>query len=423
MTPLTVTFEMPAAIAHGLANGTYERVGGVIRDVATKQVVVWLKEHGSEFISTLPIGSMLSSGIGVAFNPITGVLQIGTTLVNTAITKRGFDRVDKQLTQITNELGQIQNVLLMTSAVSILNLSVAGAGFIIISKQLKTLEKRLQDAQEVLDKINRKVDLGFYANFRAALDLASNAFSMGRSENRRNCALQAINRFLEAQHVYTNFVDQELELGSQITDEYILTLCLAYLAETRCYLELEEPDVAYQRFQEGLSVIRSRTRRYIEQLLTSNPAAYLDPQFKQQISLGRLTKVYQWLDPTLDENDVFELHRENLFNLRKEQGIESGYKWVNSLPSAIVAKAEVKGTILGNREETKREAIKRLPQAIEMMESLIETSNRFEMYQMEAKVITKLGLTFHEWLKLSPEEPQPEGANVTCIIPSEPLAL
>lgn len=342
MSLLTTTFEIPGWIAAGLSNGSYERVGGVIRNTVTKEILAWLREYDSFNVSSIIPGAVLP------LNPATGVFNLVATFADIVITKQGFDRVDRQLGQISHQLMQMQGVLQITSAASILNLGVTAVGFAVIAQRLKELEKRLQDAQEVLGKINRKVDLGFYANFRAAVDLATNAFTMSKLENRRNCALQAIDRFLEAEHIYTDFVDQELEASSQITDEYLLTLCLAYLAETRCHLELEEPDVAFQRLQQGVSVIRSRTRRYVEQLLTSNPAAYLDPQFKGQISLSRLTRIYQWIDPTLDEDSVFELQRENLFSLRKEQGIESAYKWVNSLPPAIVAKTEVKGTILGN---------------------------------------------------------------------------
>jgi hypothetical protein len=49
------------------------------------------------------------------------------------------------------------------------------------------------------------LDLGYYANFRAALDLAVNAFTMTKAENRRSSALQAINRFLETEHIYTDY--------------------------------------------------------------------------------------------------------------------------------------------------------------------------------------------------------------------------
>jgi hypothetical protein len=44
METLTATFLIPDWVSAGLANGLYERVGGVIREVGTKQVVAWLRE-------------------------------------------------------------------------------------------------------------------------------------------------------------------------------------------------------------------------------------------------------------------------------------------------------------------------------------------------------------------------------------------
>ncbi|MDF5998010.1 hypothetical protein P4050_03535 [Pseudomonas aeruginosa] len=44
MAELNVIFDVPEAIAEGLKNGVYERIGGVIRRVADKQIVMWLQE-------------------------------------------------------------------------------------------------------------------------------------------------------------------------------------------------------------------------------------------------------------------------------------------------------------------------------------------------------------------------------------------
>ena len=44
-------------------------------------------------------------------------------------------------------------------------------GFIVVLKRLGVIEQRLEQAQEVLQTIDYKIDLSFYANFRAALDL------------------------------------------------------------------------------------------------------------------------------------------------------------------------------------------------------------------------------------------------------------
>jgi len=211
-----------------------------------------------------------------------------------------------------------------------------------------------------------------------------------------------------------------LEHSSQIADEYLLTLSLAYVAETRCYLELEEAETAIRRLQEGAAKLRPRIQRYVDILLTSNPAAYLQPQFKGTIDLRRLTRIYQWINPTLNENAVFELQRENFVKFMQDPN-----KWVDSLPSAILDRVEVDWGWFGpNPEDLKKEAIKRLPQVLKVVESMIETNRRFEAYQAEVQAIAQLGMSFHDWLKLSPSEGnKADGAELMYIIPSKPLEI
>ena len=369
MITITRTFEVPAVIDQGLTDGIYERVGGVIREVAGKKpIVTWLRDVPDASVNNLP------------------------TIENLA------------------------------SSASILNLGISVMGFALVLHKLKDLEERLQKIQKTLEKIDRKIDLGFYANFRAALDLATNAFSMNQSENRKNMAIQAINRFLEAEHIYLDYTDKEIEQRSKLVHEYLLTLSLAYIAEARCHLELEESDMAVQRLEAGFRVISDRIRKYLDILLTSNPAAYLHPKFKNEIGLSKLTKVYQWIDPSLDAVAVFEMQRDNIFSLKKDQRSESGYKWVNKLPQAIVAESEVQWDIWGNREQMKTEAMNRLPQVFATMESMIETIQRFEAYQSEVKAISKLGITFREWTLLAPvDKQQTEDRALIYLIPSAPV--
>jgi tetratricopeptide (TPR) repeat protein len=368
--PVTVTFMLADWIVKGLKDGTLERVGGVIREVDSKRVITWLREVNS---------------------PPPQEIFLAT-----------------------------QGILQVTSAVSILNLGVSVIGFAVIAQRLKELEQRLQQAQKVLNNINRKIDLSFYANFRAAIELANNALTMTNTENRRSSALQAINRFLEAQHIYTEYTDIEIEQKSQIADEYLLTLSLAYLAEARCYLELEEHDTARRRFEEGAKVIRSRIQKYVKLLLTFNPAVYLQPQFRGQIDLRRLTRIYQWLDPTVDENAVFDMQRMNLFMLAQDP---NNLKWVESIPAAIWdSKVDWVGKAIW--DDPKPQIYARLPKTLEVMESMIETNRRFEAYQTEVQAISQLKISFHDWLKLTPStEIKPDGAELMYIIPSKPLEL
>jgi len=365
MITIKPALEIPSEIAEGLTSGIYERIGGVIREVSgTKPIVTWLRDVPDASVNNLP------------------------TIADIA------------------------------SSASILNLGISVMGFAVILHKLKDLE-RLQKIQKTLEKIDRKIDLGFYANFRAALDLATNAFSMNQLENRKNMAIQAINRFLEAEHIYLDYTDKEIEQRSKLVHEYLLTLSLAYIAEARCHLELEESDMAVQRLEAGFRVISDRLRKYLDILLTSNPAAYLHPKFKNEIGLSKLTKVYQWIDPSLNAAAVFEMQRDNIFSLKKDQGSESDYQWVSKLPQAIVAKSEVQGSAWGNKREMRTEAMNRLPKVFATMESMIETVQRFEAYRFEVKAISKLGITFREWTLLAPvDKQQSENRALMYLIPS-----
>lgn len=280
-----------------------------------------------------------------------------------------------------------------------------------VSNRLNEIENSIQLTQEILLKSNqelaRKIDLSFYANFYAALTLADSAFTMSNPENRRISAKQAINRFLEAEKHYTFYAMNAIEQNLRVAEQYLLTLSFTYIAEARCYLELEEPLVAQMRLQKGLDTLRPLFEQYINTLLTSNPAAYLHPSLSDRITLRKLTAIYQWLDPAKDEDTVFQSQRENFFKIA-----QSPDRWVNSLPDAVLAYVEDKSV---------PNIYTSLPRVMKRIEAMLETYNRIKAYQSEVKAIAQLGISFHDWLKLSPTEAKPEKAELMYIIPSAAL--
>ncbi|MEO0886858.1 MAG: hypothetical protein AAFY54_13110 [Cyanobacteria bacterium J06648_10] len=405
MAPISVLFDLPQYISTGLASGNFVRNGGVIQDQAGK-VVMWLKETGGvPGVSPSMLGSV---------DP-TGILRLGLQGVDTAVTQ-------SKLTALGAQMTQVQNLAMLTSATSILTLGVSVAGFAIISKKLKHLEGRLKDVQKTLDEVDEKIDLGFYSNFRAALDLAGNAFTMDDKANRRSSALQAIDRFLEAEHVYSDLTDKEIERKSQIGDEYLLTLCLAYIAETRCYLELGEYDTALRRFQEGKEQIRTRIGQYIDLLLTDNPLMYLHPDLKEEVDLPRLARIYRWKDPSANEHSVFELMRESLRFLDGASRFNLS-EWSKMLPASVIEQNQIKRGFTGIKDEGRKEILKSLPKAVSEMEEMMETNQRFESYEYEIKLLAKTKVPFSKWLSLKPADAAPEGANLAFILPPQPIAL
>lgn len=371
MSTIKLSFLLAEHLAKGLADGTYARVGGVIRDVATKQPVAWLRE--------------------------------------------AFDVSRPMLPS-----------LLDPSTAGILNLAISTMGFAVVMKRLSAIEEQLRETEEILLAINNKIDMSFYANLQAALDLATNAFTMANIETRRVSATQAINRFLEAEYHYTKLADTQIDAGSQAATGYLATLCLTYVTEARCYLELEEVQTAHRRLREGLIAVRPRVQKYVNILLTSNPAAYLHPSLKNQISLRRLTKTFQWMNPETDESKFFEAQRENLFKVN-----QSATEWINSLPQAIKIspgreisvqsknkwpewsrKANKQGLInlVNSLKATSSHALEYyslLPAVLETIEVLIEDDRRLETYISEIETILQLGISFQEWRQLTPAPGSP----------------
>lgn len=402
MTAADVSAEIPKEIVKGLESGLYERIGGAIRDVETQQVIAWLRE----------------------------AYEMGEPVVS--------------------------EVLSLTSTAadaSTLNLALSTMQFAVVMKRLQAIEKQLKEVKAILDTIDYKIDLSFYANFRAALDLAANAFTMANRESRRVSAMQAINRFLEAEHHYTNLADVEIANQSQVADDYLYTLSLAYVTEVRCYLEMDELGTALQRLQEGLAVLRPRFEQHTRTLLTINPAAYLHPSLTEAIDLKRLTVVYRWLTPGIDEATVFEAQRANIFRLARNPEA-----WVASLPPAI--RLPVKSSffstkliddltrqfssgelanrftsLLGNlpsvsvarswvgKSETKEapapdaDMFALLPGTLSQIEQMIEQCTRFESYVAELKAVQGASMTFEEWQKLAPPKLTPDARMICVILP------
>ncbi len=374
MAPISLTFDIPANIQAGLEAEKYIRNGGVIQDTSGR-VVMWLRETN--------LDKVMSSGIS--------------------------------------------SPLLSAGAVSsILTLGVSVIGFGVIYRKLQNLESRLQKAQKFLEKIDKKVDISFYANFRAALDLANNAFSMKQGANRHSSAHAAINRFLEAEHTYTELLsDVELSTDSQIGNEYLLTLCLAYLAEIRCYLELEELDVALERLSVAQYQVRSLVEKYIDLLVISNPLIFLHPDLKEKISLSRLTKIYQWKDTNFNESLVFDELRMNFDVKGNHSKLQFDIiRWVKQIPFCFLSQSDLEQGITSLRKKPRQDIIHNLlPQVLEDLESMIEMERRLLAYQSEIKAIQKLGLNFQKWDKLHTFKENKDNKDMIYIVAKEPMLL
>jgi hypothetical protein len=102
MIPIQVSFLLADWVAKGLQDGTFERVGGVIRDVASKKIVTWLRDTNS----VAPPNPSFLPPVIQDFDPITGLLNLIASGANAAISAKGFSDVNQRLDGIENQLSK-----------------------------------------------------------------------------------------------------------------------------------------------------------------------------------------------------------------------------------------------------------------------------------------------------------------------------
>jgi hypothetical protein len=367
MSMINVTAAAPAGLAEGLASGVLERIGGLIREAGSERIIGFVRELRD-------IGRLKDLAVDVA-----GLLGGGAGL-------------------------------------GVLNLGVATMGFMVMHRRVGTLERRLQQTQETLQEINQKLDLDFYANLGAALNLADVAFAMRDAKNRDAHATEAINRLMAAIHHYSALLHAAPNGGTHGADAYLATLCLAYAAVARCYLELDELEHAEHFLDTRGAELEALVRRHVCTLLTSNPAAYLHPGLKGHVDLRRLTRVCRWMDPTMDENGVFEALRDGLAEVIRQPdkdrvpaavgmgsegpsaAAEAGQRLPGAATEPRTAGVRLRVPGFGQVDETK--VLEHLPKVMDAVEGIIEDACRFDAYRAEIGAVRRMGISFREWQNL-----------------------
>lgn len=387
MSTIEAHFQVPEYIASGLQNGTYERVGGVVREHGTKQVVAWLREAAPDKL--------------INFAP--KLLQGGEAFAG------------------------------------VLNLAISVCGFSLVLNRLNKLESNLRESQELLTQVDRKLDLSFYGNFVSAIKQANAAFLMSSQENRSHSAMQAIDRLLAAQHHFTGMVDVEIHRDSNSVQNLLPTLSLAYVAEAKCYLEMEEISMALLRLQEGMEVLQPRYKQYVMQQFANPKALFMHPDCKDKIGTLRLVSAYKWLEKGIRPYEVFEREDEKLSTIMQASSIPTASEMMKEYvgnvkePSSTAEKAlvavvgsygypavwafrSIKTKIDNAKRADQLSLLPQLPERFKQIETLIEDATRLEAYQGEVEAIKQSGFTLAQWRDLKPRVGQQDVASsLICI--------
>jgi hypothetical protein len=214
MAEITVSFQVPAWIEKGLANGTLERVGGVIRDASgSKKVRAWLREGSSVRL----------------------------------------DNPSDVLMEQISKLSMPSNMLIGLQA---MNLAVSAAGFTLLYKKLQGIEHRLTAISDQLSRLESGLEwLSHKEMLKQFTRISSALRSLNDSESYQNKILaeqllaRAVSDLQECQiyfhQVLHEMFGREWELyRPEETGACYRTWLMAGTGKIQTLLAMKEPDVA-----------------------------------------------------------------------------------------------------------------------------------------------------------------------------------
>jgi tetratricopeptide (TPR) repeat protein len=243
-------------------------------------------------------------------------------IVNGIIANIQLGQINLRLIDIGNTLNTILGLTQFNIALGLANLGLSAIGFAVVISKLNQIDSRIQNLQasisEIKNKIDReiknKIDRSIFAKTKSAIEVAEIALKMSSSSGRRRLVSEVIQPLLEAEHYYQAAWDSDWNEGNCILSrEYILILSLVYVTETKCYLELEEYEMALKRLAEAEEILKPRIRKYVK-LLFEDPSGYLHSAC-QGVRLSSILEILKYVTAESNVDKLFDEHvRTAIFN-------------------------------------------------------------------------------------------------------------
>jgi hypothetical protein len=354
---INVLFDVPALVAQGLMNGSLERVGGVVRDSSSKQVVMWLQEGGSEVSKAL------------ANPPLAG----GANALAAA------------------------NPLLATA-----NLGVSVAGFAMVLQQLNRISDQIRAVEAKVDRISHKLDDQALAQLKAGINACQNAVELNDPTLRIQMAGQALTTLHAARQFFNQQVVRSAGKAEASSAEYVGLAFVALAAEVQTYLQLDEGEKAARTLSQGLDELRPGLTQLMNAVLDCT-CHYLKPEFAGEVDLDLMLWLHNGFRrmkckpgesvEQLSASELFEIMRPHITKVFK-----SHEDWHGEIPQVIVDTSDVPDWWIGplnqgtDRAARFRQVKEELAEGLNKIIAVVEAHDRLMAQVLQLEEMERLGL-------------------------------
>lgn len=340
--PYTVVFDLPANIEAGLAAGTLERIGGVIRTQDSKQIVAWLREGITTDASSTALAQLAPSLAG-----LTSLAAAGQ-LLQLSVTMASLQTINRRLDHLSNEIDRL-------------------------GEMIRAEFKRDRDVE-----------------FKSALRQAEIASKY--ESTRKNELGTVIGRLYTAYENLRRDYETALDTDLTLAQHYLLRAIYASTSRIRCRLEQEDLTAAKDDLHDDLEFFETAVRELVNRWLGEHPARFLHPAL-DRAALEQFVAIQDWLHPAASSTpqDIRQAILAMLDRLR-------GDFWNDD------ALPQNKGNVIQQLARrpviSQDEQLAALSFHLDQAAILIENLQRLQGFDLELRT---LRLSFADWQTLIPE--------------------
>lgn len=424
-----VILDIPEKYVAKLATGDYERVGGVLRDSNSKEVVAWLRETSPSPVPAdkFPFGK-LNEMLQVAGNAAS-ILNLGATVAFGVATLKKLNRIEGKLDIMSAKLDE-------------LNQKVARLGW--------AVEIGFANTLQALDSIKSHQEIELAGELNSAASMAWSAQFLEPGSNQRMMRLE--NAYHTASNIKERLIiharkelEQAIEamekrrdagdFGFAIDNDTMAALFRVRQAIAACTLNASicaEADDIYSagsKLSAELDVIGSLLQKFGGSSCRPDARTYgslLSYQLNDVMSAQRVDSWSRRYDPSA--NGIFgvvEMIRNDKAGGMSTSDSTSGVTSAGSLVSGSFAHrwilegssaARSSGPSSGSRQSTSY-AISNMNARpyFDLMDGLNEDIQRMAGYALEYKAASQMGLSSQEYREMLCLDDVPEGRSVVLL--------
>ncbi|WP_338462899.1 hypothetical protein VZH09_06040 [Synechococcus elongatus IITB7] len=371
MSVIQPTLDIPIKILAGLADGSYKRFGGVIRNADNGQIVTMLRDSSG-------VQSLVNQGSPLSTLPLQ----------------------------------------LVAPYLQLANLGVSAIGFTLVIQKLEQLGQQIRAIEEKVEQVAFKLDDMSWAKLKAGIQASCDAVNLPDPALRIHRVAQALFTLHESRQYFNQQAIRAIQKAEAASPQYLGLVMAALVAEMQVYIHLDETERAAQTLQEGLEVLQPALAQLLESVLQQR-AFYLRPEFKDKIGLDLvawLQSAHDRLSQPFGTMDVEPITAAELFDLVREDladALSSSHNWCQKVLPALVDIRQVEdwrfmfintGT---NQQKLQELTYQELPDGLLRIAALVEAYDRLcgQWLQLTAMQELRLPPSALEQLSLTPDGP------------------